>query len=162
MRAKSSGPSGEYRLRSPQLGQAGIRLGHDRAGAHAQQFGNHRLHLFRPEAAVGSHHIHAHVLHGFGKYGGGRSRKAYALLKSHRNHYRQVTDLSGGHHGGPGLGQVKLGFDENKISPAGHKPSYLLGENFNKLGRFNRTQRFGEMSGGSHVARHENRAAVRA
>ena len=31
-------------------------------------------------------------MHGFGKDGGGRTRKAYALLKSHRNHYRQVTD----------------------------------------------------------------------
>ena len=63
-------PQREYRLRSPQLGQAGIRLGHDRAGAHAQKFGNLRLHLFRPEAALLPTKFHGRDWMVFGTCGG--------------------------------------------------------------------------------------------
>ena len=131
-----------------QFGQTGIGFRHHRTGADLQQITHHPFHLLGTKAAIGAHHVHAKVLHGFGKDDGRRAGKAHPLLKGHGNHDRQIADLTGRHHGGPCLGQIELRFNEDQVAAAGHQASDLGGK-----GRYI-AQGAGKMPGGADVAGH--------
>ncbi len=150
-------PQRKNRYIVAQFGQAGVGLCHDRAGADRQQFPDHRQHLVRPQTAIDAHHIHAQILHGFSENGRAGAGQTDALLKSHGNHNRQIAFLTGRHHCGAGLGQIKLRFHKNQVRPTGHQTTDLDGESGDEVARLHRPQRLGKLTAGAYIAGYENR-----
>ncbi len=150
---------GKDRLPVPQFRKAGIGFRHDGARAHVKQFPDHGKHLVRPEAAVGTHHIRAQILHGLGEDLRAGAGEAHPVLKGHGHHDRQVADLMRGGNGGARLREVELRFHKDEIGAAGDESPDLRREAFHQFTGFQRSQRTREKATRPHIAGHKDRTA---